>query len=557
MIERLIRTTPSNRIVLFLAIVSALIFLPFLGAVHLFDWDEINFAECAREMIVTGDYFRVHIDYEPFWEKPPLFIWLQAASMLVFGVNEFAARFPNAVVGIITVIVLFRLGESLRSKEFGVWWALCYIGSLLPHFYFRTGIIDPLFNLLIFLSVHSIIRHAEARREGRPAWKHTLWIGIAAGAAVMTKGPVAILLAGLTWVVISVREYRTNKAGVPFVAMVASLGIALAVCCAWFGADYLAHGPWFIEQFITYQLRLLTTGDAGHSGPIYYHVVVLLVGCFPASVLMWSGIRHGKDDTENVSLYRFAMLALLCVVVVIFSIVKTKIVHYSSMAYYPITFLGALGMERMMSRRERLGAIQFSVMLVQFGVLAVALIAFPLALINKHLFLDRIQDGFTRMVVATPVQWSGWEWMIGVLFGVAAGAGLFTIRREAQPRGFMLLFGATVGMVALFLPVIAPKIEGYTQATPIAWYQYYAERNCHITQLGFKSYAPLFYAAKPYSHSAAANGIPYSDYEAWLLRGAIDRPAYFVCKYPDYSDLVRQHNLLVVEIKNGWVLMRR
>ena len=32
-----------------------LFFVPFLGNVHLFDWDEINFAECAREMIVTGD----------------------------------------------------------------------------------------------------------------------------------------------------------------------------------------------------------------------------------------------------------------------------------------------------------------------------------------------------------------------------------------------------------------------------------------------------------------------------------------------------------------------
>ena len=56
-----------------------ILFIPFLGRAHLFDWDEINFAESAREMIATGDYLTVRINYLPFWEKPPLFIWMQVA----------------------------------------------------------------------------------------------------------------------------------------------------------------------------------------------------------------------------------------------------------------------------------------------------------------------------------------------------------------------------------------------------------------------------------------------------------------------------------------------
>src|SRR4030042_1849068 len=85
-----------------IALVSLALFVPFIGGVHLFDWDEINFAESAREMIVTGDYLTVRIDFLPFWEKPPLFIWMQVLSMKLFGINEFAARFPNAICGIIT-----------------------------------------------------------------------------------------------------------------------------------------------------------------------------------------------------------------------------------------------------------------------------------------------------------------------------------------------------------------------------------------------------------------------------------------------------------------------
>ena len=57
-----------------ITVVSVLLFIPFLGSVHLFDWDEINFAESAREMLVTGDFLGVQINFKPFWEKPPFFI---------------------------------------------------------------------------------------------------------------------------------------------------------------------------------------------------------------------------------------------------------------------------------------------------------------------------------------------------------------------------------------------------------------------------------------------------------------------------------------------------
>ena len=115
--------TKSTKTSIALAIVSALFFLPFLGGVHLFDWDEINFAEIAREMIVLDEYFRPFINYQPFWEKPPLFIWFQVLAMKTFGVGEYAARFPNAVCGIITIILIYQLGRKVYNHQFGLVWA--------------------------------------------------------------------------------------------------------------------------------------------------------------------------------------------------------------------------------------------------------------------------------------------------------------------------------------------------------------------------------------------------------------------------------------------------
>ncbi len=140
-----------NQVLVF--ILGVILFIPFLGTSNLFDWDEINFAEAAREMLLTGNYLQVQIDFQPFWEKPPLFFWLQALSMKLLGINEFAARFPNALCGIITLLILYQMGHKIKDRKFGWLWVICYTGSILPHFYFKSGIIDPWFNLFIFLAV--------------------------------------------------------------------------------------------------------------------------------------------------------------------------------------------------------------------------------------------------------------------------------------------------------------------------------------------------------------------------------------------------------------------
>jgi len=201
----------NARLAIPLALVAAalLLFVPGLGAVHLFDWDEINFAEISREMLLLDDYSRVHVDFRPFWEKPPLFFWMQVAAMEVFGVDEFAARLPNALCGVVTLLVLFRIGRRLHGTVFGGLWALAYLGSVLPHLYFRSSIIDPWFNLFIFLGIDQFIQGAWARRDrsGMAGLKHPVahltLAGTFLGLAMLTKGQVAFMLfaatAGIYW----------------------------------------------------------------------------------------------------------------------------------------------------------------------------------------------------------------------------------------------------------------------------------------------------------------------------------------------------------------------
>jgi len=187
-----------------LVVLGAFLFLSGIGSVRLFDWDEINFAESAREMLVTGDWFNVQINFQSFWEKPPLFIWMQALSMKVFGVGEFAARFPNAIMGIITLITLFHCGLRSENERFGLLWAGLYAISFFPFFYFKSGIIDPWFNYFIFLGIYFFSRYADEEKTLQAALS-----GLFTGLAVLTKGPVGFLIFGLTFLVwLAVRKFR-------------------------------------------------------------------------------------------------------------------------------------------------------------------------------------------------------------------------------------------------------------------------------------------------------------------------------------------------------------
>src|SRR5664279_3512947 len=262
----------SKKFYPYIVVISAILFfIPFLGCVHLFDWDEINFAESAREMIVTGNFSRVQIDFHPFWEKPPLFFWMQALSMKLFGINEFAARFPNAIIGIFTLLTLYLIGKRLYDEKFGLIWSLSYLGSFLPHIYFRSGIIDPLFNFFIFLTVIFLAKSIK-ENDNDNGLKFALFAGISAGLATLTKGPVGLLIAGIS-VLVYWASVKFKKSSNWRNILIFSIS-CLVITSLWFVPEMINNGFWFIREFLKYQAGLFLNPVAGHSEPIYYHCLL-------------------------------------------------------------------------------------------------------------------------------------------------------------------------------------------------------------------------------------------------------------------------------------------
>ncbi len=540
----------ENKPYLFWILIGCVVYIPFLGSSQLFDWDEINFAESAREMMVTGDYLTVQVNFQPFWEKPPIFMWLQVLSFRFFGTftpdawtsMEFAARFPNALVGIATLLLIFQIGKKHFSARFGHLWAFSYLAAFTPHVYASSGIIDPLFNLFIFLGIYAFSQfytHVQSIR-----W--VLWSGLSIGLGMLTKGPVALLLWGASLLVYGVVQKAWKNPSFLRLLVGASVSalISIGLFASWYAVIILKLGWGIWDDFVAYQLRLLTTGDAGHGQPVYYHAVVLLLGCLPISV--WAALRllRRNQGADMPDLTRW-MQVLFWVVLVVFSLVKTKIIHYSSMCWLPLTYFSAQVLFEMQAGNvvwKRWYSVVLGLLGLFFGLV---LMLVPLIGMYAFELSPYIQDAFVQGNLQAPVYWAGWEWLIGAVF-IALIAWAVIRKSMAYPVLIRLMLGSVFVMMA-FMAVVLPKIAGYTQATPIDFYVSHVGQKVYIETVGFKSFAHLLYFEK--------QG-PSPDGEALMKQSSTDRPTYFVMK-SDAEDRFKYHpHLQLMKEENGFLFYK-
>ncbi len=530
--------------------IAGLFFFPFLGGAHLFDWDEINFAEIAREMIVSGEYLRPTIDFMPFWEKPPLFIWMQVASMKIFGVNEFAARFPNAVIGLLSLILLFRIGTKLYNQRFGLYWAMAYVGSILPHLYFKSGIIDPTFNFFIYLSYYFVIKSywkQHSKTSKGSAW-NTLAISVVfMGLAILTKGQVALLLIGICLIVYWIKN--RFKFYLPFYFFIIFGMGSLAVAGIWFGIESIRNGTWFVQEFITYQIRLLKEHDAGHQGFFGYHFIVLFIGCFPASAFFFSGIRKVSTENFNQNDFRVWMKYLFFTVLIVFSLVQTKIVHYSSLAYFPITYFAARGIYLMEERVINYTKWHNILILIPGSLFFIVLLVLPLVmgtnLIEK--IIPLIDDPFAVGNIRADVNWPIYILVVpSILLSVLIV--YLTKVKQNFTYGIRILFAGNALVIALAILFYVGRIEGHSQRAAISFFKSKVGENAYVQVLGYKSYAHLFYTKK------AAPPNPTAEQ---LLYEPLQRTAYFVCKIQHKQQYIQLPGIKLLYEKNGFVFLER
>lgn len=360
-----------------------------LGDARLWDRDEPRNAQCVVEMLARGDWVVPYFNDELRTHKPVLLYWLIMSAYGMFGVNEFAARFWSAALGVGTVLCTYHLGARLFNPKAGLWAALALAPALMFDVASRAATPDA---PLIFCMTATLCAYvyfafpSSTGAAGEPQFSRSVWAGIVVYAlmalAVLAKGPVGIVLplAIMAFSLWSLRSFSWTsdlssddasqtptrlwtlrvRLAEPVKRLIAiawelqpltALAMLLLVALPWYAwVGWRTKGEFLLGFFWDHNLRRATESMEGHSGPaILFYPATLLVGFFPASVFLIPALLQVRRQfTRNPRQAAAIVFCLTWIVVVVglFSLAKTKLPSYVTPCYPALAVLVGNLMER-------------------------------------------------------------------------------------------------------------------------------------------------------------------------------------------------------------------
>ncbi|MBX9688857.1 MAG: glycosyltransferase family 39 protein [Candidatus Obscuribacterales bacterium] len=352
--------------IIFLA--SAALFFGELGKYPLFNPDEALYAEPAREMLEIGDYITTYLNYAIRFTKPPIAIWGQALGILAFGCNEFAVRFFGAASGALLVAASYWFTERILGRRAAIVassalaTAPLFIGTA------REAITDMPLSLFSACGMFCFYLAARARM---PRMIYAAYI--CTGLAVMTKGPVGVVLPVAILSIYHVLRQDWKEA-LKFYKPIQGLAIVALIALPWFALEiWITRGAYFNDFIMRENFQRFTSVVDSHKGAWWYHIAALMGGYFPWSVfipqalfaaLMSNKIRdYWKNSGPFSILHSYRQLTaaedlgLYCAVwtivtVSFFSLSVSKLLPYTLPAFPAVAVLIALEMERIIESRS-------------------------------------------------------------------------------------------------------------------------------------------------------------------------------------------------------------
>ena len=341
------------RVLLITLLLGLGLFVWRLGHDGLVDETPPLFAASARAMAETGDWLIPRVNGLPRYDKPPLVYWLMG---LLYALPDqarwnplgtWAASLPSALSTVLVMLVLadtvMRWPPGRQGAAESPPWptalgsALAFALSPLVLLWGRTPVSDALFSGMVAVSLLlAWRRYAAGGAAPAGAWWHS-WVVLAL--AVLAKGPVAVVLVGLTLGLFAWLQ-ADGRALVARLRPIAGLGLTALLALPWYGLALLREGQPFWDSFFGYHnLQRFTSVVNRHLQPWWYFVPVLLVAALPATPLLLLGLarsigrvrgrmrRPVTPQAASDSLGRFAACWLLAVLL-FFTAAATKLPSY-------------------------------------------------------------------------------------------------------------------------------------------------------------------------------------------------------------------------------------
>lgn len=308
----------------------------------LIDRDEPRFSEASREMIERHDYIVPYFNDEYRFDKPPFTYWAQIVSYHLFGENDFAARFPSAVAASLVAVVLFGWGRRMVDQTVGIWAAIIFSLSFQVVEHAKAAVADMW--LVLFVTVAHWAAYelifgkgptlTAQRTTSNWKWWSAFYVSLAF--AFLAKGPIGWTPLLTVWITAMFMRHEQLAARFKFLP---GIIITIGLVCLWgIPALLRTHGEFFsvgIGRHVVERSFSPLGGHGAKSFGVYllllpFYFLTVFVSFFPWSLkLPWLiGQLRARRDVVDVYL-----LTGIGVIFVIFSLVTTKLLHYTLPAF--------------------------------------------------------------------------------------------------------------------------------------------------------------------------------------------------------------------------------
>ncbi|MDB5384602.1 MAG: glycosyl transferase family 39 [Planctomycetaceae bacterium] len=562
--------TQGIRHSLWIILAAGCVFFLNLGVPQLWDEDEPKNAACAREMLERNDWVVPVFNYELRTAKPVLVYWFMMSAYELFGISEFGARFWSAVLGIGTCLLTYDIGRRLFDASAGFWAAFMLAAALMfgvasraatpdaPLIFFSTLALAIFVAGLPKLAFKSVAENAgphdsenratlQLRQFLPQRWTTYLWMYTAMGFAVLAKGPVGVvlptlILMGYVWQCrrgISAQAAEDHPVPRTRIARLlaelsptviwrvgwmlrplTAIAVIALVAVPWYvWVGWRTDGAWIAGFLGKHNVTRFVQPLEGHSGPIFYYLIAVMIGFFPWSIFLPLACLRIVQRLRNLQTWTAgdALCAGWAVIYIgFFSLARTKLPSYVLPAYPALALITARYITEWL--REPSGTSRW---LTRLGFLILPA-AGLFVLIGVPIAISRFLPG----------QWYlGWAGMIPLI----GGAWAFRLtERQCFERAARVFAGVALLFTATLFGIVSVQVNPHQTSLALMSEIYAETETAEIGAFDYFEPSLVYYARGPVQRIKTAQ-----------------QSAQFLTQNPDAFLIIRDKHKSVIEAALG------
>lgn len=237
----------KNVFLIILLVLFGFIFLFRLDYKPLESWDEAWYAAIAKDIAKTGNFMDTTYNKKPYYDHPPVGFILMATSYKIFGINEFSTRFPSAVLGLLSILLIYGIALALfRKREIAFVSALILGSSVWYVIRARSGNLDSSFLFFYLLTVYLSLKSSQNFR-----WFPV--VGLSFGLLIMTKTLAGVSVLALI-ILLNLKQLFSKKENLGW--LILGSVIFYVIVFPWYNLHELRY-----SDFLNYQIKHIGQRD--------------------------------------------------------------------------------------------------------------------------------------------------------------------------------------------------------------------------------------------------------------------------------------------------------